>query len=262
MTFCLQQFLTTQRLGRSLLHLDSCDSTNKVALREALCDAPEGLLVVADTQTSGRGRMTRNWFSPSRDNLYASFLLRPPCPVSHFPQLPILAAISLHQALRLVCPDIRFGLKWPNDLQAHGRKISGILCESGCNNRREFHAVIGVGVNLNTKTEDFPEDLKGSAASLHSLTGKSFSREQLVAELLNAFEALYTAWLSAGSMQPFLPYWHDFDCLKGETVKLQQPDGDIVGTACGMAEDGQLLLDVAGTVQNFCCGDVIHVRKT
>jgi len=141
--------LTTRFLGRQFVYEQEVVSTNRSALDLAEANCPAGLIVVAETQSGGRGRMTRSWFSPPGRNLYFSFVLRPSIEPAMVPQLALLAALSLRRALLEQCSSWPLKCKWPNDLWADGRKISGILCEMTCRDLKTSHVVVGIGVNVN-----------------------------------------------------------------------------------------------------------------
>lgn len=251
--------LTTSWLGKQNEWLSSCESTNRTAALQAEAGGPDGLLVFADTQTSGRGRLDRKWFSPSGVNLCFSFFLRPACQMFLFPQLAALTAISLHQALATICPEAGLSLKWPNDLLCSGRKISGILSE--CVTTPDGPGVIvGIGFNLNSRLEDFPPELQSTAISLRSQTGREFRRPEVLCAFLKFFEDNYAVWLNNASLSPFMEYWTKHDGLRGCPVKLQQPAATLTGLADGIAPDGRLRLQTAEGLLLCSCGDVIHLR--
>ncbi len=255
-----QASLATDWLGRDCRWLANCASTNRTLLDLAAQGAPHGCLVFADTQTGGRGRLARQWFSPAGVNLYVSFLLKASTGLERLPQLAALTAVSLHQAIAGHCPGLALKLKWPNDLLGEGRKLSGILCECARDSNGATSVVIGLGLNVNCPAEMFPEELRSTAGSLASLTGRLFVRTELLAAFLASFEANYRRWQSAGSLAPFLDYWRCHDLLAGQPVKLLKPNGQLTGLARGLDTEGRLLLETAAGLQACCCGDLIHLR--
>jgi len=236
--------------------VSTVESTNAQASAAARDGAPEGFVVVAEEQTSGRGRLDRSWVSPRGSGLTLSLLLRPAPPPGTWGWLPIAAGLALVTAVRAVA-DVDVALKWPNDLllgpgQA---KAAGILAESG-----HGSVVIGIGVNVSTTTEELP----AGATSLLA-QGALVSREALLIELLIALEVWYAAWteadgsaLSSGLMAGYL------DCCAtvGGAVTVHLPQGGMLrGKAEGIDPSGGLrVLADGGQVTTVVAADVVHVR--
>ena len=149
--------LETHDLGRTLHAFETVDSTNVVAFRLAVEGAEHGELVVAETQTNGRGRRGRRWSSPGHLNLYCSFVLRPELPPQRAPELTLLTAVAVAESLRAA--GVPADIKWPNDLLVAGRKVAGILTELSADLDRIHFVVVGIGINLNAGREDFPPEL-------------------------------------------------------------------------------------------------------
>ena len=249
-------------LGRRLEDIESCDSTNQVALDAAKKDAPEGLVVVSEIQTAGRGRQRRLWHSPPGRNLYFSVLLRPSCSQARLPQLAMVAALALHQALRKVAPELNIGLKWPNDLWLNGQKLSGILCECPPQSGGKCAIIIGIGLNINAKREDFPPELQATATSLAIATGHDFDRTNILCEILNAFDGLYIKWLKSNDLQLFLSTWEKADILHGRTITVQRPTDQLEGTVLGITTTGLLRLEVAGRGEVVISAGDVHLKLT
>ena len=183
------------------------ESTNDVARDWALAGAPEGAVVTAARQTRGRGRRERMWNSPLDAGLYASFILRPDWSAQDAPNLAILGGMAAYRALaRAGVPNLR--VKWPNDVLANGKKISGVLVEPRLGADRIEFAVIGIGINVGQSAVDFPPELQATATSCR-LEGAAISvdrmREFLVESLQSVrrtpFDALRAAWLAAGAKE-------------------------------------------------------------
>lgn len=257
----LQPWLKTKWLGHTVETYTSINSTNIRAKERAHDEDAQGFLVVADSQTAGRGRMTRAWHSPPGRNLYVSFVLKPTAPPETIPQIAILTAIALHQALSQTLPNHTFGLKWPNDIwSSSGKKLSGILCEATFQGASAA-IVVGVGVNVNDTAANFPPELQSTAGTLRDIAGHPLDRTQLLADFLNAFEPLFEIWETAASLQPFLQYWNDFDILKGNHIQLSVNDSDTEGTVQGLMPDGRLLLKHDdGTLDYIHAGDT-HLKR-
>lgn len=252
--------LQTRTLGRTLRFLDSTDSTNAVAAREAANGAPEGTVIVADAQTAGRGRQHRTWTSPAGCNLYFSLVLRPRVEPARIAQLSLVAAVAVHQALLDLHPELPVAIKWPNDLLDNtGRKLCGILCEAALEADAVHHAIVGIGLNVNARK--FPAALRTVACSLRTLTGADTARPAMLAAILNRFEPAYTQWQAAPDLGPFLPYLEKFSALNGRRVKVHGISKQFTGRVEGLAPHGELLLrDSRNTLHAIACGDV-HLEK-
>lgn len=168
--------------------LAAVDSTNLVCKRMALGGAPDGTVVIADAQTAGRGRLGRSFQSARGLGLYLSILWRPETPPQQWMALPALGAVAAVRAVECVC-SAQVQIKWPNDLVHGGKKLGGILTESvllGCG----AAVVLGIGINVSHRAEDFEGEVRGMAASLETVTGRSVSREELAAALVEELDAL------------------------------------------------------------------------
>lgn len=247
--------LTTQTLGRPLVWLPSVDSTNRWLAEKAEAGAPEGLVVTADTQSAGRGRLDRGWYSPPALNLYASVLLRPDVPLERASSLALLLGLAVRRALRPLAPDLDFRIKWPNDVWLGGHKLCGILCDMHAEPDRIHHVVAGIGLNVNTTAKDFPRDIRATATSLRQAAGRFFPRAEVLAALLNALEPAYRDWTVRG-LAPFLDELNEADLLKGRQVTLSQGGQLIAGRADGIAPDGALLLATPAGLTPIYSGDV------
>lgn len=256
----LQPWLTTHWLGHAVESYSSINSTNIRAKERAYDQDAQGLLVVADSQTAGRGRMTRVWHSPPGRNLYFSFVLKPTAPPETIPQIAILTAIALHQAISQTLPEHAFGLKWPNDIwSSTGKKLSGILCEATFQGKKAA-IIVGVGINVNDDIANFPPELQKTAGTLLDIAGHRLDRAKLLADFLNAFEPLFEIWEISASLQPFLQYWNDFDILRGNHIQLSVNGSDTEGIVQELMPDGRLLLKHDdGTLDYIHAGDT-HLK--
>ena len=254
----VEPFLTTRRLGRPLLYYDTLSSTNREAGHLAEVGAPEGLVVVTDYQTEGRGRLERSWHSPPGRNLLFSLLLRPEGPLDNATSLPLLLALALRRTLQTLTPSLNPMVKWPNDLLVDGRKIAGILCEMQAEPDRIRYLIAGLGLNVNMTRREFPPDLRITASSLRLLTNRPLSRPSLLAAFLNTFETFYDQWRHDG-FSPYLEEYRRCDALAGRPVRIQQNDRILEGWADGIEPDGALRLRQAdATTVHVHSGDA-HV---
>ena len=164
-------------VGREVRVLPEVGSTNDYLKEAARGGAPEGLAVLAERQTAGKGRLGRSFQSPAGLGLWMSVLLRPTCPPERLPPVTALTAAACAEAIRKVC-GAEAGIKWPNDLVLGGRKLCGILTELESGGEG-LALVIGIGLNVSQRREDFPPELRETAGSLVMLTGREVSRETL-----------------------------------------------------------------------------------
>ncbi len=276
--------LTTRTLGRPLLVLAACGSTNDELSRAARDGATEGTLVLAETQTGGRGRAGRNWHSPTGDNLYLSLLLRPDRPATDLPPLALLAGAVLARTIDETAP-ARHGparVKWPNDVllpvapedppegsvAPQYRKTAGILIEmtseggtGGASAPRARHVILGIGLNVNQS--GFPPELVGRATSLSLAAGQRFEREAVLADFLARFEPAYHAFIAQGpgyAVQRFREH-----ALFGQpcTVEGGAPDGgDLSGVTHAVDNDGALVVtDALGGLHRVVSGEVVVTQK-
>jgi len=249
---------SVQELGRALHTYDEIDSTNDEAHRLAEKGAPHGTVVLADAQTSGRGRRGRVWTTPKGKALAMSIVLRPGLPAARAPELAFAAALAVCETARaLGAPQA--ALKWPNDVECGGRKLAGLLAELRAQGGALSHVVLGIGVNVNVEREDFPDELRALATSLCIESGAPVSRALVCAKLLASLEG----WLECHAREGFAPLrarWKQLASTPGLRVRIEgtQP---VIGVAEDMADDGALLVRTdAGELQRVIAGDVEHLR--
>lgn len=240
------------------LHVhDALDSTSARARQLAEAGAADGTLVVADRQTSGRGRQGRAWFSPPGRNLYATWLLRPAgLPLTHAPALSLGAAVALAQAIETTT-GLRAKLKWPNDVLLNGRKCAGILPELATHAERVDYVLLGVGVNVNVERSTLDAALPGLATSLAAETGRTFSRSVLLAELCAELEP-WLARLAHEGPAPLARAWKTRAAHLGSEVRVSLgPAQTTDGVAVDLDDFGALLIrDARGEVHRVCGGEV------
>ncbi|MEO5367072.1 MAG: biotin--[acetyl-CoA-carboxylase] ligase [Magnetococcus sp. WYHC-3] len=252
----IASMLHTQALGRPLLFFREVDSTNRQLAKFAV-EAAEGLTLVADHQTAGRGRMGRAWFSPSGVNVHLSVLLRPSVSLSQVPSLPLVVGCVVARAMEKFVAQAPIKLKWPNDLLINGRKISGILCEMTAETDGVQYVIVGIGLNVNLTSHRMPQDMQQTATSIRIESGRHVSRADVVAEILNQLEPAYRLWCAEG-LAPFLPQIAALDLLKGNVTRVEQAGRQAVveGIADGVGADGTLLLrQPDGSHLSVCSGD-------
>lgn len=246
--------LSTARMGRCVSYLTSTDSTNNEAKKLAAAGCPEGQIVVAEEQVSGRGRLARGWFSPFGKGVWFSIVLRPPFSPQEAPKCTLLAAVAVSRAIRQAA-GVNCGIKWPNDILVDGRKLVGILTEMSAEMDAINYIVIGIGINVNVEQADFPPELEGIAGSLKVAAGRSFSRIELLAAVLGELERLYDRTVKDG-FTALLAEWRRESVTLGQAVDVVGSGQRFSGVAEDIDGDGALLVRTATGVERVLAGDV------
>lgn len=231
----------TAPLGRPRVHHRLTDSTNERAKALAAAGAPHGTLVTASEQSAGRGRQGRSWVAPAGRALLMSLLLRDLG--ERDAALPLAAAVAVCEACEAAAP-VRCAIKWPNDVWIERRKVAGILVEG---RPQDGWAVLGIGLNVSTPAEDFPEELRGIATSL----GIDAHPDAVLEPLLERL-----AVRLADEPAAVLDAWRERDALRGQTVRWDGGEG----TAAGITDDGALIVETADAVVELRAGEV-HLRR-
>jgi BirA family biotin operon repressor/biotin-[acetyl-CoA-carboxylase] ligase len=245
--------LETEFAGRNLVYRPEIGSTNDEARRLARAGAPEGTLVVADHQTSGRGRLERRWEAPAGSSLLMSLVFRPHLAVHQVQRLTMICGLAAVDAIE-VETGLRVGLKWPNDLVIGGAKLGGILTEIDLDGDRVDHAVVGIGLNVNLDPGQLPEDLLMAATSLSHVLGREVARLPLLRALLQAIEVRYRA-LEAGQLPQ--AEWAERLVTLGQWVAVSAMGSCVEGVAEGVDDDGALLVRLGdGRLEKVLAGDV------
>jgi BirA family biotin operon repressor/biotin-[acetyl-CoA-carboxylase] ligase len=243
-------------LWRSLEVVPEIGSTNAALVAAAAAEEPEGVVLVAEHQVAGRGRLDRVWTSPPRAGLTVSFLLRPDVPAARRGWLPLLTGVALAEAVGEVT-GVRASLKWPNDLLAlDDRKLAGILAESS-----GTAVVVGVGLNVSTTAAELPD----TGTSLSRVTGATVDRAPVLLGFLRAVERRYRQWtaalgdpVSSGLARDYLSW----SSTVGTDVVVSLPDGSTLeGTARAVDWDGRLVVATPEGQVELASGDVRHVRR-
>ena len=241
----IRSTLATKHLGQHLhLHREIA-STNSEALTLAHSGAEHGTVVVADSQTAGRGRQARTWFSPGGTNLYCSSLIRPMdirIPFGDWLSwIPLASAIAVTEAVRAIA-GIPLSLKWPNDLLFNEKKIGGILCENGTDQGKQPFVVIGIGLNVNTAPDSFPPELAAIAGSLIQGSHRLIDRNRLLSQLLNDLEQVLDELASEGPRR--LQHAYTDRCATiGKRIRVVLAESrELEGVAQAIGRDGALLV--------------------
>lgn len=238
-------------LGTQRIVLDECASTNDEAARLARAGANHGTVVIARSQTAGRGREGRVWQSPPDTGLYFSAVVRPPLPLAYVPPMTLAIGIGLCDAVRSFAPAAV--LKWPNDLLVDSRKLAGVLVESQSRGTRLEAAIVGIGVNL---TGTLPDEVASTAITLAEASGSTPDRERFIDLLCEHVERWIDRYVAIG-LPSIVPAWHD-RMAPNLMARSHATDGAaVVGEVAGLDVDGSLLLrDSDGCLHRVRSGDV------
>jgi BirA family biotin operon repressor/biotin-[acetyl-CoA-carboxylase] ligase len=236
--------------------VDEAPSTNALVAGRARAGAAEGLVVVAEHQTAGRGRLDRTWETPARAALTFSVLLRPQVTPERWPWLPLLTGYAVARALREA--GFEPALKWPNDVLLEDGKVAGILVER-VDTPDGPAAVVGVGLNVSTTPEELPVE---TATSLAIAAGTAPDRTDTLLAMLAALQEEYDAWQGGGAEALRSAYLSACTTL-GREVRVDLPGGGVLtGRATGVDAGGRLTLVTADGEKAVGAGDVVHVSST
>lgn len=247
-------------LGAPLHLFAEIDSTNRQALELAVAGEPHGACVIADSQSAGRGRLGRSFFSPPRTNLYVSFVLRPARGGAALGTLPLVAGVALAESVAAeLGGNERVALKWPNDVLADGKKISGILLERGSASA-EAPVILGIGVNLNVDPATFPDDFRARASSLSAVAGRAIDRARFASALFDRLEDVLDAH-AAGGFAALRPRFDAFFRMLGCRVRVADAAERVrEGEVLGVGADGSLRLGTTAGEERFLAGDVTLLK--
>jgi len=238
----IRRRLVAPTVASQLYLFGQVSSTNAALKRLAASGAAEGTVVLAETQTAGRGRMGQPWFSPPGVNLYASVLFRGSLTLGQAPVFSLIAGLALADAVA------EFGvqpvIKWPNDVLIDGRKIGGSLAECAAREGKIEHLILGVGANLNVKPDALRAALGSTAdaaTSLCAATGRAVDRSAFAAAYLNSLETWTWRFRAKGSAA-VLAGWRDRDILTGRRVEIRGHGTSVIGRVAGLDEQGHLIV--------------------
>lgn len=238
----VQSNLSTKKFGKEIVYFEEIGSTNDEAKRLARQGKPEGLLVLSDRQTNGKGCYGKRWFSPGKVGLYCSLILRPLLPLGEIQQLTLLAGAAVVDTIYKET-SLRSYLKWPNDVLIDGRKVCGILTEIASYKSKVEFAALGIGVNINNNRNQFQDKISSSATSLKIETGKKISREKFLSSFLFFWELRYSCLLENGHKE-IIQFWRDNNETLGRKVTISQGTRLISGLAKDIDDNGNLLVQL------------------
>ncbi|WP_440895712.1 biotin--[acetyl-CoA-carboxylase] ligase [Amphibacillus sp. Q70] len=233
--------LDTKWLGKSLEHYPVLDSTQRLAMEKAQKGAEEGLVVVADKQTTGKGRRQHRWYSNHSGGVWLSFVLHPKMVPAKAPQLTLLTAIAVVQAMESAT-ELKPMIKWPNDILIGDKKIAGILTEMQAEHDEIHYVVIGIGLNVNQTSNDLDHQIKHMATSLLIETEKTYHKQVIIQAILTHFETIYHDYLLNG-FEPIRKQWLHYAYRLGDLIHYTINGEENRGILHGIANDGSLIIE-------------------
>ena len=244
----------TERLA--IKKLDVVDSTNRVAKTMAGTGTVKDMLIMAETQTDGKGRMGRIWFSEDGKSLVFSLLLFPHIPPADASKIALIAGLSMAETIRTMT-GLDALVKWPNDVLINGKKVCGILMEMGAQIDRTEYVICGVGLNVNNRA--FDASAGSSPTSLFLESGQEHSRTQLLVSFLADFYERFDAWYETGDFVPVISEYTRLNALQGKTVSVEFYGQKTAGEVLGFDKDGYMVIGVDGKKKRVMAGDISYV---
>ncbi|MCX5696902.1 MAG: biotin--[acetyl-CoA-carboxylase] ligase [Candidatus Omnitrophica bacterium] len=247
--------LRTKFIARKIHYFDTVSSTMDSAEELGIKGAPEGTVVISESQTKGRGRLARSWHSPKYKGIYLSLILRPKILPGATPVLTLLCAVSICEAINIAC-GLEAKIKWPNDILLQHKKLGGILTELNAEMDSTRFVIIGLGLNVNNDKNS----LIPGATSLKEHNKHQLNRIQLLQEILRRIEANYLEFQEKGPSS-IIQKWKAHNITLGKRIKLTYHEEYLEGMAVDIDKDGGLLLrNDAGLTQKVTSGDIVHCR--
>ncbi|OUZ37857.1 biotin--[acetyl-CoA-carboxylase] ligase [Solibacillus kalamii] len=252
----LQQFLTTERYGRQVHYYETVESTQLVAHELIRAGAPDGTVVIAEHQTAGRGRMMREWESTEGQGIWMTVIIRPDVAPHQAPQFTLVTAVAIVEAMKSSFKNFTPEIKWPNDILINGKKTTGILTEMVAEADRIQALLIGIGINVNQKIDDFPEQLQTIATSIAIEEGEPVERVHFVANVLESLEKYSDEYVKNGFGQ-IKQLWEQSSGTIGKRVKATTLREVVEGEAVSITESGVLEIRQAnGEIKGIYSADI------
>ncbi len=255
----IRECLDTSILKIQILPYEEVDSTNVIAKEQIADGADEGLLIIAEKQTMGRGRKDRCWHSPV-GGLYFSLIVKPRIGIINAPLMGLLASCATAQGLRAIGAQHAY-VKWPNDILLDFDKVSGILSEIVTVDHDSHLIIIGIGINQNSTSSDFPDDFAYSVTTVRDYLGCLTSQEGLLCHIINSFDNLLKMVESTNSFKPILETWKELSSTIGNRVRITDDSQTYIGIATDILDDGSLLVQTDKGEKIVTTGDVRHLRN-
>lgn len=238
----IEKNIKTDICGKNVKYMYEVDSTNEEIKRMA-AESDDGLLVVADAQIKGKGRLGRKWESPHNNDIYMSLLIKRDISPVKAPMVTIVAAMSVLDTIKKYTEDVY--IKWPNDIVVNGKKICGILTEMKSNIYKTEYVIVGIGINVNGDT--FAEDIKDKATSLYLETKKHQDRVPIIADVMASFEKYFKAFMETGDLSLLVDDYNEKLININRKVEIIENSEKYTAIALGINEVGELLVKKEGS---------------
>ena len=254
----VSKYLHTKSIGNKIIHFDSIDSTNNKAKEFASYGEVEGTVLIAEEQTSGRGRQGRSFISPKYKGIWMSVILRPELEPIYVPKISLIGAAAVNLAIADI--GIKTYIKWPNDIILCNKKVCGILTEMSTGSSRINYVITGIGINANIEENEFPEDLKSKAISLITVSGEKIIRKKLTALVLNHFEELYEEFTQTGSIKNTIKICRENSILLSKEIRLIKNGIIQKATAIDINDNGELIVRYENGIVDYIISGEVSVR--
>lgn len=231
--------METKWAGKKVIFLSETASTNEEAVKEAQTGAEHGTLIVADSQTQGKGRRGRTWYTKKGTCIAMSLILKPKMETKDASMLTLVQAMAVAKSIEEAC-GLKTKIKWPNDILVNNKKVCGILTELYLNSTEISSIIIGTGINVNQ--EEFPTEISQIATSLKREKKESQSRIKLIKRICELFEQYYEGFLKTGDVSCFLEEYNEHLVSREKRVRVLEPKGEFEGQALGINLWGELLV--------------------
>lgn len=243
----------TKWVGTEICYFDVTDSTNTQAKSLGEGDAPNGTLVVAGKQESGRGRRGRSFESPAGTGIFMTLLLRPEIEPQNASMLTLVSALAVAKGIEHMV-DLPVQIKWPNDIVINGKKVCGILTEMSAQMDYVNYIVIGIGINVSN--EEFPEEIKDVATSIYLESGKHVNRAMLIEKIWEEFEDYYELYEKTQDLSSLVKEYDSYLVNRGQKVRVLDPKEPYEGKAMGITDRGELIVDTWEARRLVSAGEV------
>lgn len=256
-SFEIKYGLETKNFGKDIYFYDELNSTNDKMCILAKNGAKEGTVVIAQTQSAGKGRRGHIWKSPKNTGIYMSILMYPNISPRQAPKITLIAGLCVCKAIRKIT-GIKAVIKWPNDLLINGRKVCGILTEMNAGMEKVNFIVLGIGINVNTNS--FPKEIENIATSLKIEGNKNYIRKTIIQEFLKEFEEYYYKYIEDTDFKKFVKEYKNFCSTIGQKVNVIS-NNSFSGLAVDVTDDGELVVEKENGDREIVFSGEVSVRS-
>jgi len=251
----INTFLDTKYVGRRIIHFDTIESTNNTAKELAAKGAKDGTVIISEEQTSGKGRLGRQWLAPKYKGVWMSIILKPEINPVDVPKITHISAAAVVSGLMEL--NIKAHIKWPNDIIINNKKICGILTEMSGEINRISYVIVGIGINANLELDDIPKGISEKASSLLIETGRKIDRKEVAAKVLNNFEILYQNFIETGMINHSIKICRENSLLIGKNIKIINGQEEKIARAVDINNKGELIVELGdGHSEPIISGEV------